>query len=180
MKLERAIPIGYFCSADAKQLFVFVRAGPTISSLGTLWLRRTCETEYQLCPVCEPGESVEQVIISGPDARYLHCRVAVRQEPVMSNDGILGVPMSDSAIVTYRIADGAIVAKVSEGDFLALRPHLAIVSIFSLFQGQRADGKIRCLVMFGPDGGFTESWMAEVDVFSKHFTLLAELPKSFW
>lgn len=180
MNLKRAIPMGYFCSADAKQLFVFVRARPTISSLGTLWQRQTCETEYQLCPVCEPGESVEQVIISAPDARYLHCRVAVRQEPLLSNEGILGVPMSNSAIVTYRIADGALVARVAEGDFLAMRPRLSIVSVYSLYQGQTADGKVRCLVMFGPDGGFTESWLAEVDVLSKQFALLAELPKHFW
>ena len=113
---------------------------------------------------------MEQVVISAPSTAYLHCRVAVRKDKYLHN----------SAIVSYDIGNRTVVARVSDQDLLAMRPHMSIVVIYALVQGQASDETIRCVAMFGPAGGFTESWLVEVDMLAKRYSLLRELPKGFW
>jgi hypothetical protein len=170
MKLERGIPVGYLTATDAEELFILVRSGPTVASRGTLWQRRINETEYRACLVCKDDESVEQVIISGPNTQYLHCRTAVREDRLLAS----------SAIATYRLSDAEVVARIGEDDLLSLRPTLSRATIYSLVQGQTLDSRVRCVAMFGTNDGFSESWLVEIDVFTKQPSLMSKLPQAFW
>jgi hypothetical protein len=169
MKLERALPITYFIPPGRNEMFVHTRDGKSPGSLGSLWRRSLTEQEYSVCILGASEESVEDVVLSA-EGNYFHAKLSKREGPAFL----------DSHLVTYSVAEGAPVCRISDSELVKLRPPLAKVHVYRLIHGGTSDSLIKCIVWVGPAEAFTESWIAQVNVLTRECSLVCELPKTFW
>ena len=169
MKLVRGIPVAYLQPPNISCFLVHVREGPSISSSGSLWVRQLADREYQLCEIGLKGESVENVLLSS-SGTYVYCKLSQRDGSFLLN----------STIATYSISEQRVVTRIHDSQLLSLRNGFTKATVYSLVAGSHNDDLVKCVVMFGSDEGFIESWIVGIDVFAERLRLDSQLPFSFW